>query len=323
MSRILCILDGMTDYGFSAADYPYLRKMELAGEIDTCCGCEPESLSCILHLLGVKAIPPFLRGYAEALGVGIPVGERDLILRGSWFGTDEKGRCTVPVPGPETIESGQDVRYYHLEQYKSLLVFPGLAEDIRQIITYPPYQCAAQPVSSLCPQGCAPLEKLFHEQWKGGRCLLPWGESAPAQLPDFPQKAAVVTGTAVVKGIARLLGMDLITTTSMTGDVDTDLPGKTDAALRAAEKYDFVLLHINGADEAGHRKNAAQKRAFLEEVDGRVLTALLRSEHDILVTADHGTDPVSGKHLSTSQPLFRSPPRLSTARRVGMGRRGR
>jgi len=88
MGRILCIVDGMTDSQFSAAAYPNLASMDLLRYVDTTQGHEAESLGCILRLLGVKDVPPHLRGYAEALGAGIPVGERDLVLRGSWYALD-------------------------------------------------------------------------------------------------------------------------------------------------------------------------------------------------------------------------------------------
>lgn len=81
--------------------------------------------------------------------------------------------------------------------------------------------------------------------------MLLWGQSVPVALPPFPQKSAVICGKELVKGIARLLHMELFPVKGATGDVDTDLDAKTEAAaLRAAERCPFVLLHINGADEA-------------------------------------------------------------------------
>ena len=81
--------------------------------------------------------------------------------------------------------------------------------------------------------------------------------------------------------------------------LDTDLDAKTEAALRAAERYPFVLLHINGADEAAHRHDSAEKETFLRRVDDRVA-----SEHEIMVASDHGADPESGAHLGGPQPFF-------------------
>lgn len=80
--------------------------------------------------------------------------------------------------------------------------------------------------------------------------MLLWGQSVPVALPPFPQKSAVICGKELVKGIARLLHMELFPVKGATGDVDTDLDAKTEAALRAAERCPFVLMHINGADEA-------------------------------------------------------------------------
>ena len=86
----------------------------------------------------------------------------------------------------------------------------------------------------------------------------------------------------------------------------TDLDVKTEAALRAAERCPFVLLHINGADEAAHRHDSAEKETFLRRVDDRVLSRLLASEHEIMVASDHGADPESGAHLGGPQPFFTS-----------------
>ena len=195
MSRILCVIDGMTDPHFQVERYGHLASMGSMRYVDTCGGFPPETLHCVLRLLGVTDLPVHLRGYVEALGAGIPVRPDDLLLRGSCYTLDGEGCCTMPC--------------------------------------------------------CAP-----------------------------------------VKGA--------------TGDVDTDLDAKTEAALRAAERCPFVLLHINGADEAAHRHDSAEKETFLRRVDDRVLSRLLASEHEIMVASDHGADPESGAHLGGPQPFFTS-----------------
>lgn len=306
MGEILCIVDGMTDPGFLIRDYPNLASMGQARLFDTCRGQPPESLGCILRLLGVQRVPAHLRGYAEALGCGIPAGPGDLILRGSWFALDECGRCTVPAVAPPSLSGSGDFRYYPLGQYKSLLVLPGMAAFVKNVRTRPPHQCAGLPAEALCPTGCGALSRIFRDNLRDGRCLIPWGASVCAAMPPFPKKSAVVCGTAVVRGIARLLNMTLLEVPGATGDVDTDLPAKARAAVSAAEDCPFVLLHINGADEAAHRRDPGQKAAFLRRVDALVLPVLLRSGHRVRVTADHGTDPVTGRHLSGLQPVYTS-----------------
>ena len=308
MSKILCIIDGMTDSGFHIADYPNLSRMYLTKHIDTTKDQEPESLGCILRLLGVEKVPKYLRGYAEALGYGIPVNTNDLILRGSWFALDENGCITVPAPAPETLQGADNCRYYHLEQYKSLLVFPGMATFISDLITHPPYACGGLPSEQLQPEGCVAVEKLFLSQRTKEQCLVPWGQSVSRSMPPFSQKAAVICGTPVVKGIARLLGMEYIPVPGATGDVDTDLVAKTITAIDAAKRCSFVLLHINGADEAAHRRCEFEKKSFLHKVDELVIPLLLQSWHDVYVTGDHGADPGSGTHIAELQPIFSNVP---------------
>ncbi len=304
MSEILCIIDGMTDPDFAVCRYPNLSRMNLIRYQDTAQGQEPESLGCILRLLGVKKVPTFLRGYVEALGSGIPVNANDLVLRGSWFALDSQGRCTVPIAGPDALPGIDCCRYYPMGQYKSLLIFPGMASFVSDLITCPPYVCTGRPAQELCPRGCRTVETVFQTLLTPERCLIPWGQSVSRTMAPFPQKGAVVCGTTIVKGIARMLDMDLIPVPGATGDVDTDLSGKVQAALHAAREYPFVLLHINGADEAAHRKSRAEKEAFLEKIDQVVIPALMRSGHQVYVTADHGTDPVSGTHVAGLQPVF-------------------
>ena len=303
MSKILCVIDGMTDPYFRVNNYPNLSSMRLLRHVDTTQGQTPESFGCILRLLGTKRVPPHLRGYAEALGYGIPVNKNDLILRGSWFSLDEQGCCDVPTSAPESLPESEGY-YYHLEQYKSLLIFPGMAGCIVDMVTYPPYACNGQTARTLCPKGCAVASRVFHAQLAKERCLILWGQSAPAKMVPFPQKAAVICGTPIVKGIAKLLDMTLISVSGATGDTDTNLQEKTKAAINAAKNYPFVLLHINGADEAAHRKNPNEKNDFLRTVDTVVVNSLLQSGHDIYVVSDHGTDPVTGQHIGNRQPMF-------------------
>lgn len=303
MSRILCIIDGMTDPQFDTRAYPNLASMRLSHYIDTTCGHDAESFGCILRILGVKDVPVHSRGYAEALGADIPIGENDLVLRGSWYGLDEEGRCTAPIPAPKHISG--EYSYYSLGDYKSLIVFPGEAGSVHRITTHPPYDCLGKPAAQLCPQGSEAVKEVFQSNLQKDRCLLLWGQSAPSVLDPFPMKAAVVCHATVVKGIARLLGMTVLDTEGATGDTDTDLVSKGNTALKAAQEFPFVLLHINGADEASHRKNPSEKAMFLKKVDELVLSGLLQSEHEIVVVSDHGTDPIKGLHLGKNQPVFR------------------
>ncbi len=306
MSEILCIIDGMTDSYFCVDDYPMLSSMHLFQSVRTVPqGYEPESLTCILTLLGISPIPPFLRGFVEALGAAIPVQKDDLILRASWFAV-ENGVCTYPISAQAKLRTNADVRYYQLGDYKSLLILPDMAANIESISTCPFYSRFRQTVQDLRPAGNALLERIFDDNCTNDSCMVLWGQSRMATLPPFARRAAVICGTGVVRGIAKLLNMNLIPVSGTTGDIDTNLVAKTDTVLRAAEDYPFVLLHINGADEAAHRQDFEQKKRFLSDVDRLVLKRLLRCGHTVYVTADHATDPITGLHEGAVQPYFKT-----------------
>lgn len=97
LSRILCVIGGMTDPHFQVERYVHLASMGPVRYVDTCGGFPPETLHCVLRLLGVTDLPVHLRGYVEALGTGIPVRPDDLLLRGSCYTLDGEGCCTMPL----------------------------------------------------------------------------------------------------------------------------------------------------------------------------------------------------------------------------------
>ena len=309
MSRILCIVDGMTDPGFRWRDYSALSAMHMGGLFPTTPpGRQAESLTCILTLLGIQNIPLYLRAYVEALGLGIPLDEKDLIFRGTWLSLNEAGDCQGMGQAPASLFAYPGLRYYALGSYKSVLLFAGAADYVDRVITYPPYNCLGKPICQMLPQGYSPLEEVCQK----ARCLyeqaalIPWGQACAVHMQPWVGNAAVVCATEIMRGIARLLAMDLIVPDGATGDIDTNLKGKLHAALSAACHYPLVILHINGGDEAGHRQDKKAKSEFLTQVNLQVLLPLLNSPHTIYVISDHSTDPRSGKHGGEPQPWFYS-----------------
>ena len=66
-------------------------------------------------------------------------------------------------------------------------------------------------------------------------------------------RGGAVCKAEIVIGIAKALGMDVITPPNATGDVDTDIMAKAEATLAMLQQADFVIAHFNGSDEASHR----------------------------------------------------------------------
>lgn len=302
---ILCIIDGMTDVDFCLPDYPAINALPRRNMVRTVPpGRSPDSLICILTLLGYQDVPANLRGYADALGAGIPVHAKDLVCRASWVTLDRSGTITGIANAPGLFTPVQGISYHPLGAYRSLLVLSRQAHLLDKITTYPPHGCLGRSLEAVMPQGCDALQRVVECSHSQRLCLMPWGQSVPHTLTPFPFKGAVITGCDVVRGIARMVGLTLLPVQGATGDIDTDLAAKVRAALQAAAQYPFVLLHINGADEAAHRRNPSEKHQFLKQVDQLVVAPLSQSPFPLYITSDHATCPLTGNHQGTWQPIW-------------------
>ena len=112
-----------------------------------------------------------------------------------------------------------------------------------------------------------------------------------------------IAGAALYKGVARYVGMQIIKVEGATGRVDTDIEAKAQAAKEALKKFDFVFLHVKGADNASHDGNLKDKLLMIEKVNR--LAEILREEDVWLVmTADHSTPISIKRHSSDPVPVL-------------------
>jgi len=136
------------------------------------------------------------------------------------------------------------------------------------------------------------------------------GASIFEGLPKFKDytrlNAGAVSATALIKGICKQLGMDVITPPGATGGVDSDLNAKADAAAKMLEEKDFVFVHVKGTDAASHDGNARAKVDVIERIDrmiGRILDRV-GSELVIAFTGDHTTPVDVKEHTSDPVPFM-------------------
>lgn len=131
-------------------------------------------------------------------------------------------------------------------------------------------------------------------------------------MPKFTDKynltGSVISAVDLIKGLGKLIGLEVINVSGATGYYDTDYEGKAKAALKSLEKNDFVFVHVEAADEAGHNGDLREKITAIERFDQLVLGTILKAyKHKrnfrILVLPDHAT-PVSLKtHVSDAVPF--------------------
>ena len=129
-------------------------------------------------------------------------------------------------------------------------------------------------------------------------------------MPSFKEKyglkAAVISAVDLVKGIGAYAGMKIISVYGATGLADTNYEGKADAALKAIEDNDFVFVHVEAPDEAGHAKDWQLKVKTIEDLDNRLVGRILRGlkePYTIAVLPDHPTPIRIGTHTRDPVPF--------------------
>jgi 2,3-bisphosphoglycerate-independent phosphoglycerate mutase len=123
--------------------------------------------------------------------------------------------------------------------------------------------------------------------------IWPWSGGRRPAFPRFSEKYAreggMISAVDLLNGIARCAGMEIITVPGATGYFDTDYMAKARYALDAIKHLEFVYVHIEAPDEAGHAGSIEEKVRAIENVD-RVVGAI-RAEFDgiVAVLPDHPT----------------------------------
>ena len=102
-----------------------------------------------------------------------------------------------------------------------------------------------------------------------------------------PYNSAVISAVDLIRGIGVYAGLEILKVPGATGLYDTNYEGKADAALAALKGVDFVYLHVEAPDEAGHDGNLDLKIRTIEDLDarliGRILTGLEQQKMEAVV----------------------------------------
>lgn len=320
MKNILIILDGMEDIKYKElnwmtplefSDCEFTKTIKLKHKINTTpIGLETDSMNCILNLLGVdKKYIPKGRAYLEALANGIKIKDNDLVMRANSVIVDND-KNVISNYSNDTSEiikafnKNCDFEIINLKEYRNLFIIRNGIKYFKDLITYAPHQNFGKNIKALLPEGNELALKLKEACIKildcSNVCFVPWSPSIKCNIPFFcDELGAVVCCTDIVKGICKSLRLDCYVPQNSTGDIDTNLYEKTKMVINLIEKYDFVILHINGLDEASHRKNLLQKVNFLKKIDIEVISPIIKNCKKytrITILSDHATLCSNGSH---------------------------
>ena len=125
-----------------------------------------------------------------------------------------------------------------------------------------------------------------------------WGLGKKPALESFYSRyklsGAMITAVDLLRGLARLIGWDVIDVEGATGYLDTDYRAKGQACIDALRNHDVVCVHVEATDEASHEGKVEEKIKALEEIDSKIVGPVHEElkaygEYRILVTPDHPT----------------------------------
>lgn len=141
-----------------------------------------------------------------------------------------------------------------------------------------------------------------------------WGEGTKPKLQNFEEKfgvkGGIISAVDLLKGIAKLSGMQSIEVEGATGNYDTNFIGKAKACVEALKKgLDYVYIHMEAPDECGHHGDLERKIYSIEQIDKvvkYVYTELTLSGEDfkILICPDHPTPIKLMTHVSDPVPFL-------------------
>jgi 2,3-bisphosphoglycerate-independent phosphoglycerate mutase len=340
---LLVILDGLADdrvphlgnrTPLEAAATPRLDRLAAAGAVGRFApipsGMRAGSEVGVPSCLGLEPDPAVGRAALEALGRGLDVPPGATVVRATAvqltgpFGAPgtalravadgERNYGAVAALGPEPADG---IRLHAAPDGRHLCVLDGPSGPE----TAPPHDLVGLPLALGGTPARPGLWADLARRLPGDLALWPWG--GPDGVPSAPDArspfGAVVTAVDVVRGLARRAGIETPEVSGATGGPDTDLIAKARAALSALERHACVAIHVEAADMAAHALDPAAKAAFLARVDRDLLGALADGPADVrlVVTGDHGTSSVTGRHLDGPVPFVRGP---LAALRSGPGR---
>jgi 2,3-bisphosphoglycerate-independent phosphoglycerate mutase len=250
------------------------------------------------------------RGVVEAMGIDFDLKSGDVAARGNFCTVDEKGLITDRRAGRISTEKcaelchllkglvidGVKLSVLPVREHRFVIVFQGkgLAPDVSDS---DPQQLGVAPkaVSTLNAKAktMATVANRFVEQAKiilakrqPANMLLLRGFSQRPHLPTMSEiyklKPAAIAAYPMYRGLAKLLGMQVLNTGATIAEEITTLKENFNA-------YDFFFLHIKKTDSAGEDGDFERKVKLIEEADNSlpVLTSL--NPDVLMVTGDHST----------------------------------
>ncbi|HJJ83592.1 MAG TPA: cofactor-independent phosphoglycerate mutase [Methanocorpusculum sp.] len=273
------------------------------------------------------------RGALEALSMGIPFGDDDMAYRCNLV-TIENGKMKDFAAGHITSEEGAELfkslqekipglRFYPGVSYRNVMMFPG-GEGVE---SYPPHDIVDEVVDNYMPRGpdadtvmkaMVRAADVFEKhpvnlaRKAAGKnpatTIWPWSSGKKPAMPKFEEmfgkKGAMISAVDLLFGIAACCGMEIVKVEGATGYLDTNYMGKAKAAVETLKgDADFVYMHVEATDEAGHLGSIEEKIKAIERLDEAIGYILENFDGCVMLMPDHPTPIAKKTHTHDAVPF--------------------
>ena len=308
---------------------------------------EPGSDVANMSLLGYDPLRYHTgRAPIEAASLGVKLGPDDVAFRCNLvtLTTDKDGVVRMEdysaghITTPEAhrlIEALQaavgngPLKLYPGVSYRHLLVWSKGREDLK---TTPPHDISGEPIAEFAkvyreePVLLSFMEKAAailatHQvnrdrkaaSKRSANAVWLWGQGKAPSMPTLKEKAgltgAMISAVDLLKGLGVCAGLEPVLVPGATGYLDTNYAGKVDAALKALVQGDFVYVHIEAPDEAGHEGSLSKKMEAIEAFDENVVGPVVERAKAfknvrLLIVTDHLTPIEKKTHVSDPVPFL-------------------
>jgi len=305
-------------------------------------GMEPSSACACMSVLGYDP-RVYYRGRSaiEARSMGIPIADDEVVFRCNlvairdgkmWsyssghISTDE----SRPLVSALSERLGSDkVHFYPGVSYRHICKIKGREDTLLASCT-PPHDIPDKPIAEFLPrdQGSDLLRELMarseavlkehpaniERQARGDipatMIWLFWGSGRVPDMPPFKQvyglEAAMTSGVDLLRGLARMAGMDVLDIPGVTDGLDNDDAAQAAGALEALGGHDLVVIHVEAPDEAAHAGSVDDKVEAIQRVDKEVVGRIRSWSSEalrVLILPDHPTPIETQTHSDEPVPF--------------------
>ena len=290
------------------------------------------------------------RGVLEAANIGVELKPGQMCMRCNLICVQDgkiKNHSAGHISTEEAAELieylqenlGSETIHFHTGiQYRHLLVMDGADKHIECV---PPHDVPGEPFMPLLVKAATPeaensaeqINRLILESQKllenhpvnrkrkamgkdPANSIWPWSAGyRPSMQPlserySFLKSGSVISAVDLIKGIGHYAGLKVIDVEGATGLFDTNYKNKADAAIEALKSDDFVYLHVEAPDEAGHEGNVNLKVRTVEDLDAKLIAPIYEAVKDwdepvtIAVLPDHPTPCAHRTHTAEPVPFL-------------------